>query len=103
MAPQQPGYRIAYHRVVRRQLQACLDELRVAGWDKDVLVQILKEAERRLQTDPASCGEPLFTLRGTDMIVTVFCLRPFSFHFAIQESTRTIVVREISVMTLKEL
>jgi hypothetical protein len=94
-------YRIAYHRVVEKQLQQCIDALVVAGWDKKELTKRLEDAERRLKRDPSSCGEPVYNIRQLDLVVSVFCLRPFSIQFALHEKSRSILVRRISLMTLE--
>jgi hypothetical protein len=80
VSPHAPNYKVAYHRVFEKQLQTCIDTLVAAGWDKKELVRRLEEAERRLTHDPSSCGEPIYNIRPLDLVVSVFCVRPFNIH-----------------------
>jgi hypothetical protein len=95
-----PNFRVGYHRIVEKQLQLCIDALVAAGWEKTELTQRLANAERRLREDPSSCGEPVFKLRPLGVVVSVFCVRPFTIHFALDEKSRSVLIRKISLLAL---
>lgn len=102
MSSQDSPYRIAYHQAAQAQVQTCMEALLAAGWDREVVAKILEEAERRLKQDPGSCGEPIYNLRHSNMVIATFCVRPFSIEFGTHEKTRTVLVRRIRLMSLEQ-
>ena len=71
MVAQDADYRVVYSELNRSLLQAYVDELLEAGWDRDELALLLQRMQDRLRRSPGNFGEPLYTLRNTNMKVSV--------------------------------
>ena len=52
----------------------------------------LQELDRRLHNDPLSFGEPLYTLKATQLQVRMACVGTVSVLFALDEERRLVYV-----------
>ncbi len=98
MQPHKQEYRVIYHVKAQISLDATIDELLKAGWSEAEIKPLVAAMEDQLRRDPALFGEPLFTIRGTNIAVSVGFIRPFAIEFGIHEATRVVLVRKPTLM-----
>ena len=92
-------YQLVYHERFRGQLRECTKVLLRAGWKMDRITEILTAMETHLRDEPLEYGEAKFHLRPLDLIITIVCARPFAVHVGVSESTRTVFIRDVVLMT----
>ena len=99
MSSQEAEYRVVYPEAIRAALTTFIAELQQAGWDKALLATLLRTLDERLKKTPGTFGEPLYTLPGKNLKVTVGFVRPFAVQFGIREEDRIVFVRKLILMT----
>ena len=93
-------YRLVYHDVARKQVQTCASQLSLAGWDLHAMTEKLAKMELGLKRSPLDYGEALYQLRPLGLVIAIVCVRPLAFHVGVHEETRTVFIREATLMTL---
>ena len=98
MQPQKHDYRVIYHAKAQVSLAAVTDELLKAGLSEAEIKPCVAAMEDHLRRNPVSFGEPLYTIRGTNIVVSVGFVRPFAIEFGIHEPSRVVLVRKLTLM-----
>ncbi len=93
------GYQLVYHERFRGQLRECTKVLLRAGWEMNRITEVLTTMETHLRQEPLEYGEAKFQLRPQALIITIVCVRPFAVHVGVSEATRTIFIRDVTLMT----
>ena len=88
-----------YHSVGRAAMNAAIRKLLLAGWKKSDVELLVGEVESRLKSDPQGFGEPHFSIRGTNLKVSVGFVRPLSVQIGIHEQLRIVFIRKVTLMT----
>ena len=91
-------YRIAYHAGARLAFDEVMKHLLQTDWTKEQIKALIQGVEERLHSNPNEFGEPLFTVRGTNVKVAVGFVRPLSIEIGIHEATQVVLVRNVVLM-----
>ena len=95
-------FRIAYHAVARQSQKAATRSLLKAGWTIEQVKLLVKSVEDRLKHNPQDFGEPLFTVPGTKVQVSLGVIKPLSIEIGIHLEARVVLIRRITLMTIEE-
>jgi hypothetical protein len=66
---------------------------------KKSVLALVEKMDQRLKLSPNEFGEPHYTLRTRNIRVCTGFVRPLSVKFGIHEESRSVLVREIVLMT----
>jgi hypothetical protein len=95
-------YHVVYPKVVRTALNAHVDELLSAGWEKRDLGSLLKTLDDRLRREPVELGNPLYSLKTRNIVINVGFAGPFAVQFGIHEESKSVFVRKFILMRTKK-
>lgn len=98
MSPSEAEYHVAYPEAVRAALNSHIDELLKAGRSRKSVLALVETMDDCLKRSPGEFGEPLFTLRSRNILVCIGFVRPLSITFGLHEESKSVLVREISLM-----
>lgn len=95
-------FRLAYHANARQSQKAATISLLKAGWTKEKVKSLVKSIEDRLKDNPQDFGEPLYTIPGTKVRVSMGVVKPLSVEIGIHLEARVVLIRRMTLMTIKD-
>jgi hypothetical protein len=99
MPPSEAEFHVVYSDAIRAALTTHINALVQAGWPKKSVRKLVATMDDRLRHSPRDFGEPLYTLRTTNICVSIGFVRPLAVQFGVHEESKSVFVRKIILMT----
>jgi hypothetical protein len=94
-------FRLAYHATARQTQIAATRALLKAGWTKEQVKLLVQSFEDRLKRNTEDFGEPLYTIPGTKILVSMGVVKPLSIEIGIHLEARVVLIRRITLLTIE--
>ena len=99
MPPSEAEFHVVYSDAIRAALTTHINALRASRMARISVENLVTTMDDRLRHSPRDFGEPLYTLRTTNIRVSTGFVRPLAVQFALHEESKSVFVRKIILMT----